>query len=147
MKKKNLIILSVILLSAVFLFAFWKLAPVHLLKDVEAGEISEVKIKNGINQKEFSVTSKEEVSFILENLKNTSFKRGPKALENEFWYELIFLNDSSKAVATVQIQNHSFLRLPEGRFLKGDLNSLADFLEKRGLELFHDYNKDTDFPY
>ena len=147
MKKKNLVIIWLILISAAVLSALWKFGPVHILKDIEAGEISEVKIKNGVNSKEFSVTSKEEVSFILENLKSTSFKRGPKALKEEFWYELIFFNDSSQAAAAVQIQNHSFLRLPDGRFLKGDLSLLADFLEKRGLELFPDYNKDPDFPY
>jgi len=136
-----------ILLFRIVTVAWWFM-PVHFLSEIEVEEVAAIKVFNGNNQNEFEIVNPDDISIIVEQIKQTSFRKEAISSEVDYWYCLIFINKSGEEIGSLGIQNKRIIRKDitqrHAAFYRGDegLGVAADYLDKLESVQFPDYKKD-----
>lgn len=133
MKKKTKITVSIIIIAALFVLCsvIWWFSPKHFLKNVKADEISCIEVFNGNDGNRFTITDKNDISFILENIKSVSMGKDSIALGMGTTYNLRFMNSSGDEIDKFIIMSPETIK--SGIVLyecKGELQQVEDYLIK-----------------
>ena len=150
---KRKIIISVIVLLFVVCGLAWRFLPVHFLHGIEAEEVAAVKVFNGNNGDEFEITNPEDISNIVDAIKQISFQKEDLASEVPYWYHLTFVNENGEEITSLGVLNSWILRKDITQKwmclyrCDGELSAVGDYLERLEAVQFPDYNKDPDFSH
>ncbi len=152
MKKKKSIVCIVVLLFVVCGLV-WRFLPVHFPNEIMPEKVVKIKVLNGNNGDEFEITDPDEITQIINGIKQIEFKKEGFISEVPHWYYLTFINESGEEIESLGVQNSRILvRDITKKYMgiyrcDGELSEIGDYLENLEAVLFPDYNKDQDFCY
>lgn len=147
MPKRIRIAAGGIVLLFVVCGAIWWFFPVHFLRGVGPKEIVTIFVSNGNNGDQFEVTDPDDVSWLVNNIKEIPLRKYGFIPGADYYYLLDFLGGSGELVDSFGIQNYHHIR--RGDFFyrcSGELDIIAGYLENLEAIQFPDYKKDPDFP-
>ena len=146
-KKKKIVVGSIVLLFVVCGLIWW-LMPVHFLREVESQEVAAIVVFNGNNGDEFEVTNSDDISYIVDSIKQITLRKDNFTSGVDYYYILTFTNGNGEDIDSFGIQNYYFMRRGDIFYrCNGELDTIAEYLENLEAIRFPDYNKDPDFPY
>ena len=148
MTKKTKILTGIIVFLFIACGLVWWFMPVHFLREVEPEEVAAITVFNGNNGDEFEITDPDDISHIVNAIKQISLKKDQYISGADYYYNLTFVNENGEEIDHFGIQNHIYMRRDDFFYrCDEDPSKVAEYLE--GLEAirFPDYNKDPDFPY
>lgn len=138
---------SIALVLIICGFVWWFL-PVRFLHGVKSEEIVSIFVSNGNNGDEFEIVDPDDISWLVDNIKNIALRKDGFVPGADYYYLLDFLGGSRELVDSFGIQNYHYMR--KGSFFyrcNGELDTIAEYLENLEAIQFPDYKKDPDFPY
>ena len=137
MKKKWLFTLIIFIL-VIGCGVIWYMMPSHFLKNVSSNDIKFIHVVNGNNGSNYTIGDKEHVSYIVENIKNISFKkRGISLGRKGYQYRLTFEDAEGKTVYKFIINSNDTLR-NDPFFYRDESNSIcAEYISNILLADFH----------
>ena len=148
MTKKTKIVVGSIVLLLIACGLIWWFMPVHFLREVEPEEVAAIVVFNGNNSDEFEVINLDDVSYVVNNIKQITLRKDNFTSGVDYYYILTFLNENGEEIDSFGIQNNYFLRRGDAFYrCNGELDIIAEYLENLEAIQFPDYNKDPDFPY
>lgn len=145
--KKNYIF---IFLCIAGIFVWWYI-PVHFLSSIDPMEIKEIRVYSGNSGNQFVMNEPEDIAFIVNSIKEISFRKYEIISETESWYYLSFIGENGEETASIGIRNYRYvikaLSQKNAIFYKcnGELEGVGNFLDSTEAALFPDYNRDPDF--
>lgn len=148
MPKKIKIAVGGIVLLFVVCGAIWWFFPVHFLRGVGPKEIVTIFVSNGNNGDQFEIVDPDDISWLVDNIKNIALRKDGFVPGTDYYYRLTFLGENGDEVESFGIQNYHYMR--KGSFFyrcNGELDTIAEYLENLEAIQFPDWNKDSDFPY
>ena len=136
--KKKLLITLIILILVIVCGVIWYMMPSHFLKNVSADDIKFIHVVNGNNGSNYTIGDREQVSYIVENIQNISFKKGGiSAGRKGYQYRLTFEDVNGKAVDKFIINSNDTLR-NDPFFYHDESNSIcAEYISNILLADFH----------
>ena len=147
MRKKLLIVASILILVIIGCM-IWYMMPARFLRNVSAEDIKFIHVFNGNNGSSYAIGDKEQISYIVENIQNISFKKAGISLGRKgYKYRLTFEDVDGKIVDKFIINSSDTLR-KEPFFYCDENNSLcATYISNVLLEDFHavDLNEEQSF--
>ena len=152
MKKKKSIVCIVVLLFGVCGLV-WRFLPVHFPNEIEPEKVVKIKVFNGINGDEFEITDQDEITQIVNGIKQIDFKKEGFISEVQHWYYLTLINESGEETESLGVQNSRFfVKDITQKYMgiyrcDGELSEIGDYLENLEAVQFPDYNRDPDFCY
>lgn len=153
MKRKSIIIISIISALLISSSLLWRFFPVKVLQDIDSEMITSIKVVNSSNGNQFEITDQDDISKFISSIQKVIFKKKEVASVPGPWYQLDFMNKNEEVVSSLEIQNYRSVRykffLDNAIFLYSDeeMNEICDYLQQIEAIHFPDYNKDPDFPY
>ncbi len=129
----------------------WWFMPVYFLRDADPVEVNEIRVYNGNSENEFVIMEPGDIAFIVNSIKEISFKKYEICSEAGYWYYLSFISKNGEEIESLGIQNSRYLRkdISQGcaafYSCEGELGAAADYLESIEGTQFPDYKKDRDF--
>ncbi len=153
MKRKSIIIISIISALLISSSLLWRFFPVKVLQDIDSEMITSIKVVNSSNGNQFEITDQDDISKFISSIQKVTFKKKEVASVPGPWYQLDFMNKNEEVVSSLEIQNYRSVRykffLDNAIFLYSDeeMNEICDYLQQIEAIHFPDYNKDPDFPY
>lgn len=153
MKRKSIIIISIISALLISSSLLWRFFPVKVLQDIDSEMITSIKVVNSSNGNQFEITDQYDISKFISSIQKVTFKKKEVASVPGPWYQLDFMNKNEEVVSSLEIQNYRSVRykffLDNAIFLYSDeeMNEICDYLQQIEAIHFPDYNKDPDFPY
>lgn len=148
MTMKTKILIGIIVFLFIACGLVWWFMPVHFLREVEPEEVASITVFNGSNGDEFEITDLDDISHIVDAIKQISLKKDQYIFGADYYYNLTFVDENGEEIDHFGIQNHIYMRRDDFFYrCNEDPSTIAEYLE--GLEAiqFPDYNKDPDFPY
>ena len=107
-----------------------------------------ITVFNGNNGDEFGVTSPDDISYIVNTIKQIALRKDSFTSGVDYYYILTFIDDNGKESDSFGIQNPYIMRRGDTFYrCNGELGAVAEYLESLEATLFPDYKKDPDFPY
>ena len=153
MTKKSKIIISIIVLLFIACGLAWWFMSNHFLRGVEPEDVVMIKVFNGNNGDEFEITNPDDISYVVNAIKNITFKKEDFASEEaSYWYHLTFINEKGEEIESLGVQNPRIMQKNITQkwvaFYRcdGELSLVGDYLESLEAAQFPDYNKDPNFP-
>ena len=152
MKKKKSIVCIMVLLFVVCGLV-WRFLPVHFPNEIEPEKIVKIKVYNGNNGGEFEITDPDEITQIVNSIKQIAFKKEGFISEVQHWYYLTLINENGEEMESLGVQNSRVLIKDIAQKYMGvyrcdgELSEVGDYLESLEAVQFPDYNKDPDFCY
>lgn len=153
MTKKAKIIVSITVLLFIACGLAWWFMSVHFLGGVEPEDVVMIIVFNSNNGDEFQITNPDDISCVVNAIKQITFKKEEFASEEvPYWYHLTFINENGEEVESLALQNPRILRKNVTQkgvvFYRcdGELSVVGDYLESLEAAQFPDYNRDPDFP-
>ena len=148
MTKKTKIVVGCVVLLFIVCGLIWWFMPVHLLREVEPEEVATIIVFNGNNGDEFEITNADDISYIMNTIKQITLKKDSFTSGVDYYYIVTFINNNGKEVDSFGIQNPYIMRKGDAFYhCKGELGMVAEYLENLEAIQFPDWNKDPDFPY
>lgn len=129
----------------------WWYVPVHFLSEIEPEEVVAIKVFNGNNGDEFEIISPNDISVIMNHIKQITFKKDSITSGIDYWYTLTFINENREEIESLSVQNHRIMRKDIAQkwsffyHCDNELSAVGDYLESLEAIQFPDYNKDPDF--
>ncbi len=152
MKRKAIIVISVIAVLLTVVVLLWEFLSVKVLKDIDSEDITSIQVISSSGN-QFELTEQDNISEFVRSIQQVKFQKKDIASVPGPWYQLDFLNDTKEVVATLGIQNYHAVRyssvFDRSLFLysKEDMKEIGNYLEQNEAIRFPDYNRDPDFPY
>ena len=146
MTKNTKILIGIITVLFVVSGLVWWFKPVHFLRGVEPEEVAVITVFKGNNSDEFEITDPDDISHIVNAIKQISLKKDQYISGADYYYNLTFVNENGEEIDHFGIQNHIYMRRDDFFYrCNEDPSMIAEYL--KGLEAiqFPDYNKDPDF--
>ncbi len=136
--KKKLLITLIILILIIACGVVWYMMPSHFLNNVSVDDIKFIHVVNGNNGSNYTIGDKEQVSYIVENIQNISFKkRGISLGRKGYQYRLTFEDIDGKTVDKFIINSDDTLR-NDPFFYRDENNSIcAEYIGNILLADFH----------
>lgn len=133
MKKKTTIMVSILIVIAVFILSsvIWWFSPKHFLKNVKFEEIASIEVFNGNDGNRFTIIDKNDIAFISENIKSISMKKDSISMGMGTTYNLRFLNKNGNEIDKFTIMSSTIIR--SGLIFyecNGELQQVEDYLIK-----------------
>ena len=148
MTKKTKIVVGCVILLFIVCGLIWWIMPVHFLREVEPEEVATIIVFNGNNGDEFEITNADDISYILNTIKQITLKKDSFTSGVDYYYIVTFINNNGKEVDSFGIQNSYIMRRDDAFYrCNGELGTVAEYLENLEAIQFSDWNKDSDFPY
>ena len=148
MTKKSKIVVGAIALLFIASGLIWWFMPVHFLREVELEEVATIIVFNGNNSDEFEVTNLDDISFIMNNIKQITLRKDNFTSGVDYYYILTFIDENGEEIDSFGIQNYYFMRKGDAFYrCNGELDTVSEYLENLEAIQFPDWNKDPDFPY
>ncbi len=149
--KKKIIVL-IILFALVVCGLGWWFFPVRFLSGIEPGDVVTIQVMNGNNGDEFEIADPDDISHVVNAIKQITFQKDYFASDIPYWYQLTFIDGNGEEIESFAIQNSRFLQKDithnQAFFYRCDeeLSVALDYLESLEAVWFPDYKKDPDFP-
>ena len=148
MTKKAKIVIGSIVFLLIACGLIWWLMPVHFLREVAPEEVAAIMVFNGNNNDEFEITNSDDISYIVNNIKQISLRKDSFTSGVDYYYILTFIDDKGEEIDSFGIQNYIIMRRGDAFYrCNGESGVVAEYLENLEVILFPDYDKDPDFPY
>lgn len=148
MTKKVKIILGSIAALLIICGLVWRYMPIRFLRGVESEDISAITVYNGNNGDEFELTSPDDISHIVNNIKQITLKNDSHTVGVDYYYILTFMSKNGEELDSFGIQNDYIMRKGDNFYrCNGELGIVSEYLESIEAVQFPDYKKDPDFPY
>ena len=148
MTKKAKIVVGCVVLLFVVCGLIWWFMPVHFLRAVEPEKVATIMVFNGNNGDEFEITNADDISYILNTIKQITLKKDSFTSGVDYYYTLTFINEDGEEVDSFGIQNPYIMRKGDAFYrCNGELGTVAEYLENLEAIQFPDWNKDSDFSY
>ena len=152
MTKKSKIIVCITVLLFMACGLVWWFMAIHFLRGVEPEDVVMINVFNGNNGDEFEITNPDDISYVVNAIKQITFKKEDFAAEEvSYWYRLTFINENGEEVESLAVQNPRIIQkniTQKGvAFYRcdGELSVVGDYLESLEAARFPDYNRDPDF--
>lgn len=146
-KKSKIILGSIALLLIVCGIVRWYM-PVRFLRGVEAEDVAAVTVFNANNGDEFDITDSDNISCIVNAIKQITLKKEYYSSGVDYYYTLTIIGKNGEEIDSFGIQNENFMRKGDAFYrCNEEPGIVAEYIENIEAELFPDYNKDPDFPY
>lgn len=128
--KKRYIVFGIAVLLIVFGFVWWNSETVFL-ESVSSDNISVIKVRNGRTGNQFEISSKEDISYVVENIHSHSFhKSGISLFRMGTWYTLSFTDEHGSTVSEFMINENDVIR--DDPFFyqtdNGNMQNITDYL-------------------
>lgn len=149
--QKKIIVLIMLFVLVVCGLGWW-FFPVHFLSGIKPEDVVTIQVLNGNNGDEFEIANPDDISHVVNAIKQITFKKDLFASEIPFWYQLTFIDGNGEEIESLTIQNSRFLQkdttLNQALFYRcnEELSVPLDYLESLEAIWFPDYKKDPDFP-
>ena len=148
MTKKTKIVIGCVVLLFIVCGLIWWFMPVHFLREVEPDEVATIIVFNGNNGDEFEITNPDDISYIMNTIKQITLKNDSFTSGVDYYYILTFINENGEEMDSFGIQNPYIMRKGNAFYrCNGELGTVAEYLENLEAIQFPDWNKDSDFPY
>ena len=148
MTKKTKIVVGCVVLLFIVCGLIWWFMPVHFLCEVEPEEVATIIVFNGNNGDEFEITNSDDISYIMNTIKQITLKKDSFTSGVDYYYILTFINEDGEEMDSFGIQNPYIMRKGNAFYrCNGELGTVAEYLENLEAIQFPDWNKDSDFPY
>jgi hypothetical protein len=123
--KKKLLIVGVIILVGVA----WWFSPVTVMKNVSADEVASIEVCCGKTGKEFVITDKHDIEFILDNIKSVSLRKTKISLMYAGTsFNLTFKDKDNKTIDKFIIMHATTIRKDPFFYSNDKANLCEDFL-------------------
>ena len=146
--KKKIFIVASILIFVIICGIIWYMMPSHFLKSVSEEDIKFIHVFNGNNGSNYTIGDKEQISYIVDNIQNISFKKTGISLGRKgYQYRLTFEDIDGKIVDEFIINSSNTLR-NDPFFYRDENNSIcAAYISNILLKDFHavDLNEEQSF--
>lgn len=135
---------SILIVVALFVLGstIWWFFPKHFLKNVKCEEIASIEVFNGNDGNQFIITDKNDIAFILDNIKSVSMEKDGVSMGMGTSYNLRFLNKKRNEIDKFIIMSPTTIR--SGLIFyecNGELQQVEDYL----IELEEAQFPDTDW--
>ena len=110
MTKKTKIVVGCVVLLFIACGLIWWFMPVHLLREVETEEVATIIVFNGNNGDEFEITNADDISYIMNTIKQITLKKDSFTSGVDYYYILTFINEDGEEVDSFGIQNPYIMR-------------------------------------
>ena len=148
MTKKTKIVVGCVVLLFIVCGLIWWFLPVYFLREVEPEEVTAIIVFNGNNGDEFEVANPDDISYIMNTIKQITLKKDSFTSGVDYYYILTVINEDGEEVDSFGIQNPYIMRKGDAFYrCNGELGTVAEYLENLEAIQFPDWNKDPDFPY
>ena len=148
MTKKTKIVVGCIGLLFITFGLIWWFMPVYFLREVEPEKVTAIIVFNGNNGDEFEVANPDDISYIMNTIKQITLKKDSFTSGVDYYYILTFINENGEEMDSFGIQNPYIMRKGNAFYrCNGELGTVAEYLENLEAIQFPDWNKDSDFPY
>ena len=148
MTKKTKIVIGCVVLLFIVCGLIWWFMPVHFLREVEPEEVATIIVFNGNNGDEFEIINSDDISYIMNTIKQITLKKDSFTSGVDYYYILTFINENGEEMDSFGIQNPYIMRKGDAFYrCNGELGTVAEYLEDLEAIQFPDWNKDPDFPY
>ena len=148
MTKKTKIVIGCVVLLFIVCGLIWWFMPVHFLREVEPDEVATIIVFNGNNGDEFEITNPDDISYIMNTIKQITLRKDSFTSGVDYYYILTFINENGEEMDSFGIQNPYIMRKGNAfSRCNGELGTVAEYLENLEAIQFPDWNKDSDFPY
>ena len=148
MTKKTKIVIGCVVLLFIVCGLIWWFMPVHFLREAGPEEVTTIIVFNGNNGDEFEITNSDDISYIMNTIKQIKLKKDSFTSGVDYYYILTFINEDGEEVDSFGIQNPYIMRKGDAFFrCNGELGMVAEYLENLEAIQFPDWNMDPDFPY
>lgn len=150
MKKKSAIILGAVICAIICGGLVWWLLPVRLLSGVEPEEIAAIEVINGNNGDQFVIADAEDISRIVNGIRQVNFRKKGFGSDIDFWYQLTFIEGNGEKITSIRIRNTRYAQKDiTGKqvlyyYCDGELDEVGSYLESLEAALFPDYKRDPD---
>ena len=146
MTKKTKVVAGCVVLLLIACGLIWWFMPVYFLREVEPEEVATIIIFNGNNGDEFEVTKPDDISYIVNSIKQITLRKDNFTSGVDYYYILTVINENGEEIDSFGIQNNYFMRRDDAFYrCNGELNIVAEYLENLEAIQFPDWNKDPDF--
>ena len=129
MTKKTKIVVGCVVLLFIVCGLIWRFIPVHFLREVEPEEVATIIVFIGNNGDEFEVTNPDDISYIMNIIKQIKLKKDSFTSGVDYYYILTFINGDGEEVDSFGIQNPYIMRKGDVFFhCNGELGMVAEYL-------------------
>ena len=151
MKRKSIVIISVIAVLLITGVLLWRFLPVKVLKGIDSETIVSIAVTDCRNGNQFEITDQDDISQFISNVHQITFQKKEIASVPGPWYHLNFINKNREVAASLEIQNYHSIRYKfmsnHALFLYSneEMKEIGNYLQQTESVYFPDYNKDPDF--
>ena len=131
MTKKTKIIVGGIAFLCITCGLMWCFTPVHFLQEMESEEVAMVMVYNGKNEDVFATTNPDDISYIVNNIKEITFRenRFDSEIDTDY-YILTFLGEDGEIMDSIGIQNDYLATRGELFYpLRGEPDIVVEYLD------------------
>lgn len=148
MTKKSKITAACAVLLLMACGLIWWFLPVHFLRGVEPEEVAAVIVSNGNNGDIFELTGQDDISYIVNSVKQISLRKYGRVSGAGYYYSLTFIDETGEEIDSFGIQNHNFMRRGDDFYRRdGEPGVVAEYLDHLESIRFPDYKMDPDLRY
>ncbi|MCH5344844.1 MAG: hypothetical protein J1E64_12475 [Acetatifactor sp.] len=148
MTKKTKIVVGCVVLLFIVCGLMWWFMPVNFLREVEPEGIATIIVFNGNNGDEFEITNSDDISYIMNTIKQITLKKDSFTSGVDYYYILTFINEDGEEADSFGIQNPYIMRKGDAFYrCNGELGKVAEYLENLEAIQFPGWDMDPDFPY
>lgn len=150
MKKKSAIIIGTVIGVIICCGFGWWLLPVRLLGGIAAEEIAAIEVINGNNGDQFVIADAEDISRIVNGIRQVNFRKKGFGSDIDYWYQLTFIEGNGEKITSIRIRNTRYAQKDiTGKqvlyyYCDGELDEVGSYLESLEAALFPDYKRDPD---
>lgn len=150
MKKKSAIIIGTVIGVIICCGFVWWLLPVRLLGGTPAEEIAAIEVMNGNNGDQFVISDAEDISRIVNGIRQVNFRKKEFSSNIDYWYHLTFIGGSGEKITSLGIRNTRYVQKDiTGKqvlyyYCDGELDEVGNYLESLEAAQFSDYKRDPD---
>lgn len=124
--KGRLLKAAALLAAVIICGAVWYMSPVHLMRSISAEDIGAVYVFDGSSGSDCTICDREQIEYIVNNLKGISFKRSGISLGKQgYRYRMTFKNVQGKTIDELIINSSGVLRR-DPFFYRDKSNSLCE---------------------